>query len=63
MEVVRQYSELTMGWCIDCHRKTAVNAKGNEYYDKLLKVHNEKGTKEAMTVEDIGGTECAKCHY
>jgi mono/diheme cytochrome c family protein len=63
MEVVRQYSELTMGWCIDCHRKTAVNAKGNDYYEKLLKVHNEKGTKEAMTVEDIGGTECSKCHY
>ncbi len=63
MEVVRQYSELTMGWCIDCHRKTAVNAEGNDYYEKLLKVHNEKGTKEAMTVEDIGGTECSKCHY
>lgn len=63
MEVVRQYSELTMGWCIDCHRKTAVNAEGNDYYEKLLKVHNEKGTKEAMTVEDIGGLECSKCHY
>ncbi|MCP4521265.1 MAG: c-type cytochrome [Cytophagales bacterium] len=63
MEVVRQYSELTMGWCIDCHRKTAVNAEGNDYYENLLKVHNERGTKEAMTVEDIGGTECSKCHY
>lgn len=62
MEVVRQYSPLTMGWCIDCHRKTAVNAEGNDYYDKLLEVHKNE-SKEPMTVEDIGGLECAKCHY
>lgn len=60
MEVVKQYSLLTMGWCIDCHRKTDVNTKGNEYYDKLLELHN---SKKAMKVEDIGGLECAKCHY
>lgn len=60
MEVVKQYSLLTMGWCIDCHRKTDVNTKGNAYYDKLLELHNGKN---AMKVEDIGGLECAKCHY
>ncbi len=60
MEVVKQYSLLTMGWCIDCHRKTDVNTKGNAYYDKLLELHN---SKKAMKVEDIGGLECAKCHY
>lgn len=60
MEVVQQYSLLTMGWCIDCHRKTDVNTKGNAYYDKLLELHN---SKNAMKVEDIGGLECAKCHY
>ena len=60
MEVVKQYSLLTMGWCIDCHRKTDVNTKGNAYYDKLLELHN---SKNAMKVEDIGGLECAKCHY
>lgn len=58
MEVVRQYSTLTMGWCIDCHRETAVNSN-NPYYEKLLEEH-ESGE---MTVEDIGGTECGKCHY
>jgi cytochrome c2 len=62
MEVVQQRSSLTMGWCIDCHRKTDVNAKGNAYYDALLAAHNGK-SKEAMKVEDIGGLECAKCHY
>lgn len=60
MDVVKQYSLLTMGWCIDCHRKTDVNTKGNEYYDKLLELHN---SKKALKVEDIGGLECAKCHY
>jgi cytochrome c2 len=62
MEVVEQRSSLTMGWCIDCHRKTDVNAKGNAYYDALLTAHKSK-TRESMKVEDIGGLECAKCHY
>lgn len=62
MEVVKQYSLLTMGWCIDCHRKTDVNTRGNEYYDKLVELHNASN-KQPMKVEDIGGLECAKCHY
>jgi mono/diheme cytochrome c family protein len=62
MDVVRQYSLLTMGWCIDCHRKTDVNTKGNAYYDNLVELHS-KSSKENMKVEDIGGLECAKCHY
>jgi mono/diheme cytochrome c family protein len=62
MEVVQQRSSLTMGWCIDCHRKTNVNSKGNAYYDALLTAHNAT-SKESMKVEDIGGLECAKCHY
>jgi len=64
MEVVKQYSLLTMGWCIDCHRKTNVNNEGNAYYDKLLQVHEaSKGKGSKMKVEDIGGLECSKCHY
>jgi mono/diheme cytochrome c family protein len=63
MDVVKQYSLLTMGWCIDCHRKTDVNTKGNEYYDKLVKLHDEKKSGKVMKVEDIGGLECSKCHY
>lgn len=62
MEVVQQVKSLTMGWCIDCHRETDVNAKGNEYYDNLLKAH-EKTLSGSMKVEDIGGLECARCHY
>ncbi len=62
MEVVYQYSTLTMGWCINCHRETEVNTAGNEYYDKLVKLHSEQ-SKDPMKVEDIGGLECSKCHY
>ena len=63
MEVVKQYSNLTMGWCINCHRETAVNSKDNSYYDRLLKVHEESKKKGDMTVEEIGGLDCSKCHY
>jgi mono/diheme cytochrome c family protein len=62
MEVVEQRSSLTMGWCIDCHRKTEVNTKGNAYYDKLVELHKSK-SKEPLKVADIGGLECSKCHY
>jgi mono/diheme cytochrome c family protein len=63
MEVVKQYSLLTMGWCINCHRQTDVNTKGNAYYDKLLELHNASKSGQPMKVENIGGLECGKCHY
>ncbi len=64
MDVLKQFSALTMGWCIDCHRKTEVDMAGNGYYDgfhqKLQEMH---GPDAKFTVEDIGGTECIRCHY
>ncbi|QCR21013.1 cytochrome c3 family protein [Pontibacter sp. SGAir0037] len=62
MEVVYQYSPLTMGWCIDCHRETPLNTQGNAYYDNLVELH-EASSKGAFTVSSNGGTECSKCHY
>ncbi len=62
MEVVEQRSSLTMGWCIDCHRKTEVNTKDNAYYDKLVALH-AKESHEPLKVANIGGLECSKCHY
>lgn len=61
MEVVGQHSALTMGWCIDCHRQTEITTEGNAYYDKLVQLHSD--SKDALKVKDIGGLECAKCHY
>ncbi len=62
MEVVEARSSLTMGWCIDCHRRTEVNTKDNAYYDKLVALHR-KESKEPLKVANIGGLECSKCHY
>ncbi|WP_461074676.1 c-type cytochrome [Spirosoma flavus] len=62
MEVVEARSSLTMGWCIDCHRRTDVNTKDNAYYDKLVALHR-KESKDPLKVANIGGLECSKCHY
>lgn len=65
MELVYQYSPLSMGWCVNCHRQTEVKFAGNEYYDTYKKYHEElqDGSRTKVTVEDIGGLECQKCHY
>jgi cytochrome c551/c552 len=64
MTVASQYSPLTMNWCITCHRNTNVQMKGNAYYDDLHKSLTAKyGSDSALTVDKIGGTECARCHY
>ena len=66
--VGKQHAELTMGWCINCHRETKVQMADNGYYDEihkrlpdeLKKQYLEDGT---ITVSELGGIECAKCHY
>jgi len=65
MEVVAQYSPLSMGWCVNCHRQTEVQFASNDYYRAYEKLHKElaSGKKDKVTVEDIGGLECQKCHY
>lgn len=63
MDVVYQYSPLTMGWCINCHREQPLNTEGNAYYDNLVKLHDEANQGAAFTVSSNGGTECSKCHY
>lgn len=65
MEEVYQFSPLSMGWCINCHRETEVKFTNNEYYTSFKKLHEQLKNKEIdkVTVEKIGGTECQKCHY
>jgi mono/diheme cytochrome c family protein len=65
MDVVYQYSTLGMGWCINCHRETEVKFKDNDYYKQYERYHDElkSGKRDKVTVEDIGGLECQKCHY
>ena len=63
MEIVSQNAPLTMGWCINCHRETNVNIAGNEYYEKIHEELSKKYGVEDLTAAQLGGLECAKCHY
>ncbi len=71
MHLAKQFSDLSMGWCVNCHRESKVNfvdssgAQGNQFYSIYEKYHNEirTGQRDSVTVSDIGGIECQKCHY
>ncbi len=62
-EIQKQFAPLTMGWCIDCHRKTDVKMEGNEYYTKIHEQLSKKYGVEKLTAAQMGGLECGKCHY
>ncbi len=64
MDVLYQFSSLTMGWCIDCHRNTEVKMEGNAYYaDYETWLKEKHGPDVKLTVDKIGGLECSRCHY
>ena len=71
MPEVKQFADLSMGWCINCHRESKVDfynkddSSGNKFYSIYEKFHKDlkSGKMDSVTVEKIGGTECQKCHY
>ncbi len=63
MKEVYQYSPLTMKWCIQCHKRTNVDFKGNAYYTNLEQVHTLLSQGKKVTAAAMGGIECGKCHY
>lgn len=70
MPEVHQFAELSMGWCINCHRETKVQfnddkGHGNNFYSIYEKFHEDISNKkyDSVTVSKIGGIECQKCHY
>jgi cytochrome c551/c552 len=66
---------LTMGWCIECHAEKEISngnldTKGNNYYTELhnrllkdKKLYKQLMADKKITVKELGGWECAKCHY
>ena len=64
---------LTMGWCIECHNKAEVSLASSGYYEEMHERlrDDERGNEELrryleddkITVKELGGWECAKCHY
>lgn len=65
MDVVQQMENLSMGWCVNCHRNTNVNFTTNDFYKPYEVLHEKlkNGEMTSVKAEDIGATECQKCHY
>ena len=65
MDIMKQTSDLSMGWCINCHRQTKVNFKDNAYYDNYMKLHDElkSGKIDTVRAVNIGANDCMRCHY
>lgn len=65
MDRVKQVSDLSMGWCINCHRTTEVQFTNNAFYEKYEQLHKDlkEGKIDRVTAEKIGSTDCMKCHY
>lgn len=65
MHIVKQENDLSMGWCLQCHRDTKVDFT-NKYYDGMFEeVHKgfTERTRDSIMVADLGANECSKCHY
>jgi cytochrome c553 len=65
MNVIRQVSDLSMGWCINCHRTRKLDVRDNKFYTQYRELAEKlkKGEIDSVTVSMVGGRECMKCHY
>ena len=65
MDRVKQVRELSMKWCLDCHKQKKVNRKENGYYAMLKNVSNGFVTikEDSISVKNIGGWDCMNCHH
>jgi hypothetical protein len=65
MDVIRQVSDLSMGWCINCHKTRRINFQDNQFYSQYRELAEKlkKGEIDSVTVSMVGGRECMKCHY
>ena len=65
MDVIKQVPDLSMGWCLSCHRSKKVNFQNNNFYlaYKNLAEKIKNGEIDSVTVNMLGGRECMKCHY
>jgi len=65
MDIMEQHSDLSMGWCVNCHRDTKVDFGNNGYYEHYIKMHEDlkSGAIDSVTAADIGANDCMRCHY
>jgi mono/diheme cytochrome c family protein len=64
MDRIVQVSDLSMGWCVNCHRSRKVNF-GNNFYTQYTQLSEkmENGKIDSVLVSQEGGTDCMRCHY
>jgi len=65
MDIMKQTSDLSMGWCVNCHRQTKVNFKDNAYYDNYKMLHDKlkSGKIDTIRAVNLGANDCMRCHY
>ena len=65
MHILRQEEDLSMGWCLQCHRDSQVDFTANPYYEMYVRLHELmlNGELDAVTAAELGGEDCMKCHY
>jgi hypothetical protein len=65
MHIVRQVEDLSMGWCLDCHRTTNVDFLDNPYYEMYGPLHEKirNGEIDGVTAAELGGEDCMNCHH
>lgn len=65
MDILKQENDLSMGWCLDCHKKTNVNFMGNDYYQSFEKIHEDlkAGVRDSIQAVDVGANDCMNCHH
>jgi cytochrome c553 len=64
-DMIRQVSDMSMGWCLNCHRTRKLDVKNNQFYSQYRELVEKlkKGEIDSITVAMTGGRECMKCHY
>ena len=65
MDIVKQHSDLSMGWCLECNREPKVDFLDSDYYKTFEAFLEElkKGMKASIVADVIGANDCQKCHY
>jgi hypothetical protein len=65
MDITSQYSSLSMGWCIKCHRDNEIQFEENVFYSNHNELRKElrSGKITKVTADKIGANDCQKCHY
>ena len=65
MNRLYQVPDLSMGWCINCHKTRKVNLSNQYYKTYYPDVYDslKAGKIDSVMIAGIGGRDCGKCHY